>query len=208
MPLMKRVHESFRYGLVMMDLSQLLSRFFKLDIIPFYLIDETPRAGHEFMAPRGCAVAWLSRKELPELAAGPQADYPLAVMEGFLDAGCSCLVARIEGRLAACLFANPTRCVDKMIDFPLAANEVYVFGVRTFKAYRGYGLAGFLRQELITRMAPEGKSRLISVTKAFNTPALTSVRKIGARPFRLYLFLSPFGLFRKLLLLRDYSCSD
>ncbi len=118
--------------------------------------------------------------------------------------GCQCLGIISEGRIVAFTWAEIHTCSPTGFSFELESNEAYLFDAFTERAYRGKKIAPFLRHEMYRHLAEQGRTRLYSVTTAFNTPSLRFKSKLGSRHLELHLVIG-LGKRRRIILLKNYG---
>lgn len=196
---LRRMHDALRHGLVLQSLLNLVARV-GVEITPYYLVEESldwlpaglPAAEVPDLVMRRLAVA-----DVPALAAMPDGGLTEAEARERLERGVWGLGAWSGGELVAFVWAHLEQLDFAPCRRPLAPDEAYLCGARTRRSYRGRNLSPALRCELYRRLAAEGRTRLLSVSYAFNRPAVRFKRKLGARFSRLYLCTSLWGRCRR-----------
>ncbi|KON28645.1 hypothetical protein AC481_00730 [miscellaneous Crenarchaeota group archaeon SMTZ-80] len=123
-----------------------------------------------------------------------------------LEAGNMCLAVKEKDEIVGF-----TWCDFDVLDLPskwkskLGKNEAYLFDAFILRAYRGHGLAPFMRHRCYQELTKMGRDVFYSTSDYFNTPALHFKRKLGAQILKLYLYIQLFKRFRLYLKLKDYA---
>jgi GNAT superfamily N-acetyltransferase len=102
-----------------------------------------------------------------------------------LAAGKLCFGAKLDNQLASFTWVNLKECKYSGIIRPLKDKQAYIYDSYTFPAFRGRGLAPFVRNECYKALDQLGIKTLYSVSSYFNKPAITFKKKLGATSLRI-----------------------
>jgi len=91
--------------------------------------------------------------------------------------------------------------------YDLSEDEAYLFDMYTLEAYRGKGVAPYLRYQFYRELALQGKKRLYSVSDCFNTPGIKFKLKLNARIIELGLLVELFGKWQFGRIIKKYEAS-
>jgi len=201
-----RIREKFRHGLVLMSLTGWVGRRLGCEFMPYLVCVEEISGLHP--SPSSPAdrpqVEPLASDALREIGASGESDYSTEHMLELHASGCLCLGVRTGGRIAGWVFCDLAECRSSMMTFPLLPHQAYFFGLRTLKSARGRGVGRLLRSALRAAVSSAGRSELLNITNAFNTPARRLNRAMGARPQALHLYLNLWRRFRWNIRLKTY----
>jgi hypothetical protein len=151
-------------------------------------------------------VDFLDASDVRVIATHPEVEESEEELTKRLADGCLCLGIKSQGTVAAYTWCDLKEFYyGKRLCFHLKDDEAYLFDARTFKKYRGRALAPYLRLQLYLKLIEMGRSKLFSITVAFNTSALRFKKKLNARILKLYLYIGLFRRFRFNIVLRNYS---
>jgi hypothetical protein len=182
------------------------------EIVPYYLVreyivEESGLGLQPKLDP--LEVRFLEPAEIRAISQSPEVKESEDTLLKRLDNGCMCLGIRHKGHIVAYSWCNLKKCdYEGRLEFDLKDDEAYLFDARTFQAYRGKNLAPYLRRQLYKNLAEMGRTKFFSTTSTFNTSAMKFKEKLGAEPFRLYLYIHLLGVFRRSFLLRKYEAPD
>lgn len=151
-------------------------------------------------------VIWLTAKDMLAVSALDYS-FPVPVLHQKLRAGHQCLGLIHGQHIIAVSWSDPAQCNHKPYIFPLFANEAYLYGASVLPAYRGRGLAQYLRYMTYRNLADEGKDTFYSVTDYFNKPSIKFKEKLHARRLKLCVAISIGKWLRRTFVLKDY-CPD
>jgi len=129
------------------------------------------------------------------MAALADRNTPVQEMRARLDRGDLCLAVEDENRVVAF-----TWCAFPGYRFRLADDEAYLYDAHTAAAYRGMGVAPFIRYRLYEELARVGRTRLYSFTEQFNRAAIRFKLKLNSRVVDSGLYIQ---LFRRWSLSRN-----
>lgn len=190
---MQRAAGRIRHGLVVQEILDRLARAGLL-ICPYFITVEAVQPGAAAPADERLALRWLGPDDAPAMA--EILDRPTAA-QAFqtLAPDARCMGAFWNGRLAGFSWLTydlvPMPGPERRELFRLASDEVYLFGMFIAREYRGLRLAGALRSRVYDELAMEGRTRLYSVTLAFNRSSRRFKARLGAREVELRLYLHP-----------------
>lgn len=207
MNFMEKLSKKVQDGLLLNTAYNVLTRK-KLKLELFYLVQEGFFAGKEFhsetkLSP--CETHFLEPSDLKNIAAKAERDYSEEQMLNMLSAGHKCQGIRHNGEIVAYGWINLQNCHSHLISFPLEENEAYLYGARTFTAYRGENLAPYLRYQMYTHLADIGRNRLYSISKFGNIASIKFKRKLGAKNLKLGMKITFLNKYSWKFILRNYS---
>ncbi len=110
-----------------------------------------------------------------------------------LDQGDLCLAVEDGNQIVAFTWCNLTWCDFSGYRFRLADDEAYLYDAHTAAAYRGMGVAPFIRYRLYEELARVGRLRLYSFTERFNRAAIRFKQKLNSRIVDSGLYIQLFG---------------
>ena len=200
------LRKGIKDGLIFNAAYYLLTRK-KLRLHLFYLVREGLVDGDNFhpepkLSP--CETCYLQPSDLQNIAAKAERDYSEEQMLDMLSAGHIGLGIKHNGKIVAYGWINLQNCNSHLISFPLKENEAYLYGARTFTAYRGCNLAPYLRHQMYTHLADMGRTRLYSITEFENIASIKFKRKLGARNLKLGMKITLISKYRWNFILRNY----
>ncbi len=169
---------------------------FDIRITPYYFYAEgldrmgSPDWGDRF---DGFEVSRATEHDFRRMAELPDRRVGLDYYRRQLADGGGCLVVRREGRLAAFTWWNTRRVKFAGHVFRLDDDEAYLRDAYTCREFRGRGIALFARYHSYLELAKERRTRLYSVSEAFNTPAVRFKKKVGAERVDTGVWIRWFG---------------
>ena len=149
-------------------------------------------------------IVQLGRSDMADLAARSERDFSERQMLKMLANGCGCIGLRYKNEIVAYTWYDLIQCSIHYLIFKLKKDEAYLYGARTFRAYKGKALAPYLRQKAYEHLANIRRTRLYSITLFENTPSIRFKNKLNAKNLRLYLGIQIFGRYKRNFLLRRY----
>lgn len=179
-----------------------------LRIEPYYLMADWLRlegvagkaqdfAGYEFRL--------LTERDMNAIAALPGRTPSAAELIQRLREGKRCFGAFQNGGIAAFTWWNLTECLFESHPlFALQSNEAYLFDSYTVEAFRGNGLAPYLRHCSHQELARLGRDHCYSITVALNLPALRFKQKLHAQIVHLGVFIEILRRWRWNCTLKSY----
>lgn len=151
-----------------------------------------------------CDVDFLKPSDMKVISASPEVPQTEDVLLNRLSGGCLCIGIKQHDEIAAYMWCNLQECDSKLIRFDLEEDKAYLMDARTFSSYRGKNLAPYLRVELYRHLRQMGRTKFISITSYFNTPALRFKKKLNAKPQKFYASIKIFMKYEWLILLKSY----
>jgi hypothetical protein len=188
MEVLKKIIVKIRYGMVM---HSILNQFVKIGfrIEPFLLYQEGIFTNY----PEGWEdsftdyeVEFLGSEDMKVIGAIPgRAYFNEERLLARLEEGKKCLGLRCNGDIAAFTWCDFENCHDKLYEFPLKKDEVYLFDAYTLEAFRGEKIAPYLRFKCYQELQNLDYSKFYSYSLLFNKPAIRFKKKLNARPLLL-----------------------
>jgi hypothetical protein len=206
----KNIWLKLRYSSIARVIFDAIARL-GIRIAPYYLfreglfngaIPELERCSEEY------TLGFLGPGDMKCIADLPERKYPEEKLHARLQEGNKCFGIKYHGSLAAftwCNFRTCTLTYGNISARNLQEDEVYLFDSYTVIAYRGKGIAPYIRYQLYKELARVGRHRLYSISDAFNKPAIKFKKKLNARFIELRLFVSLFKRWRHVFLVKKYD---
>ncbi|GAB4258434.1 GNAT family N-acetyltransferase [Deferrisoma sp.] len=177
-----------------------------ITVRPFYLVREpAPEVDPTGAWPPGFEVRYLTEADMSALVHTPGRPYGVDDLVGRLRAGQRCLGVSRGGKVVAFGWCNLVECHFDGYRFRLGPDEAYLFDAYVDVGERGQGLAVQLRRHLCWDLRAEGRTRLYSVTDAFNVSARRFKERLGARPLLLAVWVDVFGVVRFTKVVKRYG---
>ena len=173
-------------------------------IAPSYLTLETGTGIPQHKEIKGYTVRFLGPKDVKELAEMPGRFGSLEEFSRNFKEEKKCIGVQHKGKIVAFTWCNLSKCDSRMLKFDLKQNEAYIFDAFTHPAYRGMGLAPFMRLQLYQLMKKHGRHRFYSITEAFNRSAIKLKHKVGGEFLFLGLYVELFKKFKRVFKLKKY----
>jgi len=186
-----RLRGRLRYGLMSQEVLDRLAKC-RIIIYPYFVVREAGSAEPRPMPDNRTRVRWLGAEDVDEV---------VRVLAGRINAPlylelltrAECLGAFRDGQLAGYTWARlDTVPIPQGLGyavFDLHPDEAYLFDMYVAPAHRGLRLAGLLRQQMCSELARRGRTRLYSLTLAFNRASRRFKQRLGAREVELRLQL-------------------
>ena len=157
-----------------------------LRIIPYYVHREGLfRGNHGALSVRPVAgdyeCRFLDAADMASVAAMPGAQNPEEWLLTMLGDGLRCFGMLHAGRPAAVTWCDCTEARYFGVRRTLNDNEAYLTGACTHPAYRGKGIAPYIRYRMYEELAARGRNRLSSVTLYWNLPSFRFKQKLNAQ---------------------------
>jgi GNAT superfamily N-acetyltransferase len=197
----KKFSNLFKYGLVLEAFVQRLKRI-GVEINAMHFIQEHLR---EDLGP-----AFDARfKDYDVVALKPEDMETIASVRGWRDAdhykselasGKLCFGVKVDNQLAGFTWANLKECKYSGIIRPLKGKGAYLYDAYTFPAFRGRGIAPFVRYQCYKALDQMGIKTLYSVSSYFNKPAIVFKQKLGATFLRIEIQIKLFNKFKWLII--------
>jgi ribosomal protein S18 acetylase RimI-like enzyme len=188
-----------RHGLVLQTALDLLARL-GIRVTPYHLVEESfEAAGGRIREARipDLRMRRLEPADAPAVGAMPEGDVGEDEARRRLETGIRGFGAWAGGELVAYMWAHLDELDHEPCRRPLAPDEGYLYGARTARSCRGLGLGPALRTALYQHLAAEGRTRLLSVSYAFNQPAIRFKRKLNARLIERHVAVVLWGRWRR-----------
>jgi len=153
-------------------------------IQPFYLFEEVmPADGPRPVAPGlgSAEIRLLGPADMQDVAAAPWRGLDEGFFQDRLRRGNGCLGLYDGDRLAAFSWFDLQECNYEGWRFPLREGEAYLFDAFTLTAWRGKGVAPYLRHRVYQILAARGCTRFYSVSIRTNRAAIRFKEKLGGR---------------------------
>ncbi len=138
------------------------------------------------------------------ISSSPEVPQTEDVLLKRLSEGCLCMGIKHKDEIAAYMWCNLRECDSPLIRFDLRSEEAYLMNARTFSSYRGKNLAPYLRIQLYRHVRQMGRTKFISITSYFNTPAQRFKKKLNAKPQKFYIWIKVFMKYERIILLKSY----
>jgi hypothetical protein len=148
---------------------------------------------------------FLESSDIRIVASKAERDYSEEEMLKMLSEGCKCLGIKHKDEIVAYMWYNLKRCETRLLSFRLKDVEAYLYGARTFSAYKGKSLAPYLRYELYKHLSQMGRTRLFSITSFSNIASIMFKRKLNVKPLRLYLYVKIFNKYQYNFPIKKYK---
>ncbi|MGI9258047.1 MAG: GNAT family N-acetyltransferase [Gammaproteobacteria bacterium] len=196
---------AFRNGLVTYRLEKRLTRL-GLDLNLFWLFREGTTTDEDSSAEltNTYPSSILESSDL-ESATAYESWHTVESFQSRLNEGHVCIAVKDAGRVIGFTWANPRNVHDSACDYPLESGEAYLYDAYVAPAYRGKGLAPYMRKECYRHLHQLGIESYFSISDYFNTPAVRFKKKLRAIPVRLFLKIAVGRRFRRTWVLRDYA---
>lgn len=155
-----------------------------IHIQPFYVVREgitallAPPPPPEFPE---MSIRYLEEEDMRTIALLP--DYAIsetALRARILEGKC-CLGVFSRGHLTAFSWCDLDACHFPGYPFALSPTEAYLYDAHTVSAFRGKGLAPFVRHQMYRALEERGRFTFYSITERFNEPALRFKKKLHGR---------------------------
>ena len=188
-----RILERFRYGLASQEILDATARWLRILVCPYYVVAECLQSGTTSV-PRslsGYQIRPLAAADLERVRSMRVGQPVSGALEALIGSG-RCLGLIGDGQIAGytCWRADmvPVPYSTSKL-FELADNEAYMFGASIAREFRGRRLAPALRRQLYVELATTGRTKLYSITLAFNRSSRRFKARLGARELELRLVL-------------------
>jgi len=179
-----------------------------INIIPYYLVQEglvgntdqnLKPSLNEFI------VRFLKPSDMKTISENPEVSDSEDILLDRLATACFCLGITYQDNIVSYVWCNLTKCESLFISFPLEKDEAYIFGARTFQAYRGKNLAPYLRYQLYEHLKHLVYTKFLSINEFFNIEAMKLNKKLKARPLKLYIYTIFLKKYRWNILLKNFK---
>ncbi|MBN2845556.1 MAG: GNAT family N-acetyltransferase [Deltaproteobacteria bacterium] len=149
-------------------------------------------------------VVFLKPSDIKDLSENPEVPESTDLLLERLTNGYLCIGIKHRGEIAAYMWCNLRECRERYVRFDLRKDEAYLMDARTFSLYRGKNLAPYLRVELYRHLRQMGRTKFISITDYWNTPASRFKKKLHAKPQKLFVWVKFLMKYERAVLLKRY----
>lgn len=155
-------------------------------ISPFYLVVEgLSQIIPEFEQDKFCdfTIDFLTEKDIEQIVSDFREKGVISeekLLKRFRN-GAKCLGAKKNGKIAAYTWFNTDKCEFSGCPFLLNRDEAYLFDAYTLVKYRGEKIAQYLRYRCYKELKSLGKTRLYSISEAFNRQSMNFKKRLNAR---------------------------
>lgn len=147
----------------------------------------------------------LTERDMKALATLPDRAPSEEELNQRLREGKHCFGALHHGEVVAFTWWSFTECsFESSSLFALHVNEAYLFDAYTTEAFRGSGIAPYLRYRCYQTLAQVGREHCYSITVAFNHPALRFKQKLHAQITQLNVLIEILWRWRRHSPLKRY----
>jgi hypothetical protein len=183
----KVVAEGIKHKKLLLYGSYALSKI-GLTIAPYYLTRESASENLKVSFPSDLGsirCGFLTLPEIGTIYSNSETRGYAALASTFKNDDCLCFAIKQDQEIMAFMWCNLTRCNSSFNSFFLTEDEAYLFNAHTYKKYRGFNLAPYLRCEIYKYLKEIGRTRIFSYTEYFNAPAVNFKKKIKAKHVKL-----------------------
>jgi hypothetical protein len=174
-----------------------------MDFAPFYWVQEgiyegSPIVFNSYFSEYRCEL--LRPEDIPnllELTIWPE--YSGRSLTSMFEDGKICISAKYGDQIAAFMWIDLEQSNCKWYRFPLKKNEAYLFDMFTLKAFRGKGVAPYLRYKSYEILKDMGRYKCYSYSDSFNKAAIKFKRKLNARFLKVGIYLTLSRKYRWIL---------
>jgi len=153
----------------------------------------------------GYELGFLGYEDMEAISNIPFRNTSLEQLSLRLGEGKKCFGMKDGGELIAFTWCDFDTCNFEGFRFDLSEDEAYLFDMHTLDAYRGKGVAPYLRYQAYRELRLLEKKRLYSISDRFNTSAVNFKLKLNARIIELGLLVELFGKWRFARTIRKYE---
>jgi GNAT superfamily N-acetyltransferase len=211
MPHLKAIWRAVRHGLVLQRLIQRLANNLGIFVEPYYWIQEPVVDMPQGMESRfeGYSFSSFGSEEIKTITAQlERSEAWEALMLERLKEGELCLGLKYHGKIATFMWCNLVECSFEWQRRRLDDNEAYLCGMHTLEAFRGKGLAPYLRYKTYPVLKEMGRDKLYSGSDRFNAPAVRFKQKMGVKFLWLGVGIKLFGKVRRHYIIRRYNADS
>ena len=149
---------------------------------------------------------FLEATDMPGMASIDDHGVAVAPLLARLNEGQLCYGALCDSSVVSFSWCNLTECVMGSTCLrKLRPDEAYLFDAFTVEDSRGRGLAPYIRHRLYRELGGRGRTRMYSVTKVVNAPAMAFKKTLGARRVESGCHVRLFGRGEFVLRFRRYD---
>lgn len=135
---------------------------------------------------------FLNKQDMVEISQIPGQRVSLEELTNRLKENKICYGAKHNGKIVGFTWCDFSEFYFKFYKFRLKDDEAYLFDAFTLPAYRGKGIAPYLRYQFYKILKNFGKHQLLSVSDSFNTPSIKFKKKLNAKMIELRLLIIIF----------------
>lgn len=206
-PLIKKIQEKFRYGLIPLILRDYLAKL-GIEITPFYWVKEMiPDKIPEFFGIdlNDFEFSFFSLEDIKAICRLKERSFMAEEhLTKMLLKGKKCYGAKYKGEIAGFTWFDLEESCTKFYPTPMKSNEAYLFDMYVLKAFRGKNLAPIMRYKIYNILKKQGRDTCYSVTETFNTPSNNFKKKLNAKNMFLGLYINLFRKYRRRWILKRY----
>ncbi len=209
MNFIREFKKRYREGLILNTIYDVLKRKnFEVNLFYFMqgnAIDGANLATQPKIEP--IEIVHLKPSDMKNLAAKAERDYSEDVMLQMLSEGCICIGIKYKDEIISWGWANLKNAKNDLlsISFDLKENEAYILGMRTLSAFKGKGLAPYLRYHTYKYLVETGRTKYYGFIFFSNIPSIRYHRKSNIfKPFKLYMNVKILNKYNRNILLKSY----
>lgn len=152
----------------------------------------------------GYSIGSLTTEDMKTISRIPGRKVTLQQLMKRLDDGNMCFGMKHSNELVAFTWYDLNESNIKGRKVSLKKNEAYLFDAYTLVAYRGKGIAPYMRYQVYRELVKLGKTKLYSFSDYFNPPAIKFKQKLNAKYLELRIIVG-FRRWRFSVLLNSYN---
>lgn len=184
-----KITHAFKHRLFLATLIKWLDRNLKVRLCPYYLMQE----GYSLLKvdsirPTGYETQIVDSDFLKSSSFLDPSIHKDTWEQRF-SKGHLCIALVHSKEIAAYCWADTKEFNFRPESFPLGPKDAYLYDAYTCEAFRGKGLAPYMRQQCYKVLKEQGYEKLYSVTETFNTSSKIFKAKLNAQFVHLYLKL-------------------
>ena len=180
----ENIKSKMRYGGLPRLFFDALARI-GITIEPYYIVMEglfgQPPSSELTTRFKDYDVSLLTADDMKAIAAIPEKEESESQLLGRLNKGNLCVGIKHNSYLVGFTWCDLKEFSLKGNEKPLKPDEAYLFDAYTLIPYRGKGIAPYIRYQCYQQLAVMGKTRLYSVSGAFNVSSLKFKQKLNAK---------------------------
>jgi len=202
----KKLKKLIKYGLLF---EAITSRLYKIgiNINPFYVFKEHLVENLVKKYSTGFSDYSVTNFSLRDMEYINESRYGKGNIKFYInrfDKGNRCIGVKLGNEIAAYTWVNLEECHFKGDVFQLKKNEAYLFDTYVLSAFRGKGIAPFLRTQCYKSLGEMGITEFYSVAYYFNTPAIVFKKKLGAEYMKFGLLVELFNKYSWAYIFKRY----
>jgi len=128
-----------------------------------------------------------------------------ALILGRLQSGLKCFAVKQRGRIVSFLLCAFKEINDSCYQMKLERNEAHIFDAYTLPAYRGKGLAPFMRYQCYDALSDMGIEKFYSLCDVFNTPSVRYKKKMNVPIQKLGFYFALGDKYSRHWILKEYD---